>query len=590
MNLGIKLREDRIAGGEIVSRLLAAEGVTKVFGIIDGTYMGMYSTFGPHGIDLITPRHESSAVHMAGAYARLTGALGVCIASNGPGVANALPGVAVEQTEGNRVLLITSSRRHGIVHPDRGGSFQCFPQQQVIAAMAKWSVHIPSAERIAELTQRALKMCFTGRPGVVHIDIPEDLMNSKFAVQPGWFRPPSSYRMTEPLVPSPTSLQRAVRLLAAAKRPIIHAGSGVLHATASQALCQVAERLHAPITTSWAARTVVDERHPLSMSMVYVGATNKTRREADLVLVLGSRLGETDWWGKKPYWGGDDQRIIQVDIDPQTIGNIRTVDLPIQADVGTFLEALRDALEPTPEGARQKWVRSLVKAKAKRRKQLDKHLSKNSLPMHTAHVPVVAQRVFGDDAIMVVDGGNTAIWANFFTEVRTPNSVVTTPKMGHLGAGVPQAVAAKVAHPDRPVYCILGDGAMGFQPQEIETAVRNNLPVVWIVICDKQWGMVKINQQFALRPIKTLVKGTLDPEENINTDLGEIEWDVMARAMGAHGERVADPAGLENALRRAVASGKPAVVHVDVDPVAHLWAPELKTFKDMHQEPSGSSK
>jgi acetolactate synthase-1/2/3 large subunit len=128
---------------------------------------------------------------------------------------------------------------------------------------------------------------------------------------------------------------------------------------------------------------------------------------------------------------------------------------------------------------------------------------------------------------------------------------------------------------------------MGFHAQEVETAVRNGLQVIWLVVCDKQWGMVKINQQFKLKPIKTLVKGTLSPEETINTDLGEIEFDALARAMGAHGERVADPAGLEGALRRSVASGLPAVIHLDVDPVKHLWAPHLKTFQDMHQEPAG---
>lgn len=126
---------------------------------------------------------------------------------------------------------------------------------------------------------------------------------------------------------------------------------------------------------------------------------------------------------------------------------------------------------------------------------------------------------------------------------------------------------------------------MGFHPQEIETAVRNRLPVIYLVLCDKQWGMVKINQQFALKPVKTLLLKTLGPDETINTELGEIEFDALARSMGAHGERVADPRGLAGAIRRSLASGGPAVIHVDVDPVKHLWAPELKTFKDMHQEP-----
>jgi acetolactate synthase-1/2/3 large subunit len=159
--------------------------------------------------------------------------------------------------------------------------------------------------------------------------------------------------------------------------------------------------------------------------------------------------------------------------------------------------------------------------------------------------------------------------------------------MGMLGAGVAQALGAQVARPDRRVYCITGDGAMGFHPQEIETAVRHRLPVVILVLCDRQWGMVKMNQQFALKPLKTLVMKSLGPDETINADLGEIRFDELARSMGAHGERAGDPASLREALLRARDAGRCAVIHVDVDPVKHMWAPNLKTFKDMHQEPRG---
>ncbi len=589
------LRSPTVRGGEIVTRLLAAEGVRHVFGIIDGTYFGLYSTLGSHGLELITPRHETSAVHMAAAYARLTGGLGVCIASNGPGVANALPGVAVENAEGNRVLLVTSSRRHAIVEPDRGGTFQCFPQTQAIAAMAKLSVHVPSFDRIAELTRRALRMCFTGRPGVVHLDIPEDLMNRSEAEEAAWFVPPAQYRVDGTFAPRARDVAAAADLLLAAERPLLHAGSGVLHAGATDALVEVAELLDAPLTTSWAARSAVDERHRLAIPMIYLDAVGAARNEADAVLVLGSRLGETDWWGKAPYWAAPaDQRMIQVDLEPEVIGNLRPVDVPVQADVGDFLVALAEELRtrtgsgtPPRPPARTRWIASLRRRVAARRAKLDKHLKKRSLPMHPAHVPTVAQEVFGDDAILVVDGGNTAVWTNFFTQLRRPGSLLTTPKMGMLGAGCSQVLAAKVAHPDRPAYCILGDGAMGFHPQEVETAVRHGLNVVWIVLCDRQWGMVKMNQQFALKPVKTLIRKSLGPDETIGADLGEIEFDALARSMGAYGERVADPAGLRGALERAVASGRPAVVHVDVDPVAHMWAPNLKDFKDMHAEPGG---
>jgi acetolactate synthase-1/2/3 large subunit len=128
---------------------------------------------------------------------------------------------------------------------------------------------------------------------------------------------------------------------------------------------------------------------------------------------------------------------------------------------------------------------------------------------------------------------------------------------------------------------------MGFHPQEVETAVRCELPVIYIVLCDKQWGMVKMTQQFQMKPFKTLIKKSLGPDETINTDFSEIQFDKMAESMGAHGERVSVPEELEPALRRAMAAGRCAVIHVDVDPVAHMWAPSLKHFKDMHQEPKG---
>lgn len=581
----------RMKGGEVLARLLAADEVTRVFGIVDGTYLGFFAAFADQGIELVAPRHETCAVHMAGAYARLTGRLGVCMASNGPGVANALSGVAVEEAEGNRVLLVTSCRRVGTVYPDRGGTYQSFPQSQVIGAMAKEALVVPSIERLAELTRRALRTSWSGRPGVVHLDVPESVMNTEVDVDPAWFRAPSASRATAPLAASAAQVAAAAALLRGASRPMIHAGSGVLHAGASTALAAVAELLGAPICTSWAARAAVDERNPAVVSMLYTAATRRARTESDVVLVLGSRLGESDFWGKGPYWARPDaQQVIQVDCDAATLGNNRPLAIGAQADVGVFLEALLAVLRAEGGGVtaeRTAWRASLRADCAARRAALDEALRDDRMPMHSARVAGACQRVFGDDAILVLDGGNTSIWGHFYWEVRRIGGLLTTPKMGMLGAGVPQAIAARVAHPEAPVVAIVGDGAMAFHQQEVETAVRHGLPVVWVVLCDRQWGMVKMTQQFALKPIQTLIRKRLEADETIHADLHEIAFDELARAMGAHGERVADPAGLEPALRRCLASGRPAVVHVDVDQAVHLWAPELKTFKEMHAEPTG---
>lgn len=579
----------QVVGGEILAAMLAAEGVDTAFGIVDGTYLGLLAGFEKHGIRLVSPRHETSAAHMAAAYARLTGRLGVCIASNGPGVANVLPGVAVENAEGNRVLLVTSHRRTGIVGPDRGGAYQYFDQTGVTRAMTRWSGLVPSFARLPELTRKALRAAFHGRPGVVHLDVPEDVMNGAFEGRPEILAP-EAYRRTAP-VPAPAEqVEAAARLLATAERPVIHAGSGVLHARAFDALTALAEALNAPVTTSWSGRGAIAETNAWAIPVPALEAVDAARRDADVVLVLGSRLGETDWWGKAPYWGRGEQKVIQVDVDEEILGLNKPVTLGVVADLGAFLPALLEAVRAHPAGedakrSRAERLESLGALRRKARAELDMALENEDAPMHSSHVATTCRKIFDDDAILVVDGGNTAVWATFFHEVRVPNTVLSTFKFGMLGAGVAQALGAKVAFPDRDVYCILGDGAMGFHPQEVETAVRAGLPVTWLVLSDRQWGMVKLTQQLGLGALRETMGS--EHEGTVNADLGEIAWDDLARSMGAHGERVSAPKDLGPALERAKASGKPAVIQVDVDPAMHLFAPGLQQFKAMHQEPEG---
>jgi acetolactate synthase-1/2/3 large subunit len=569
--------------------MLAAEGVEVVFGIVDGTYMGFFASFAKHGIRLISPRHETSAAHMAGAYARLTGKLGVCMASNGPGVANILPGVAVENGEGNRVLLITSSRRTPIAYPDRGGTYQYFNQVGVTRPMSKWSGIVPSLERLPELFRRAARLSWSGRPGVVHLDVPETIMNGVFEVDGLDLRPPRAYRRTAAIEPSASQVAETAQMLRDAERPHIHAGSGVLHSGASKALRRVAEAVGATVTTSWAGRGALPDNHPQLLSIWAMEPINEARRSADLVLVIGSRLGETDWWGKPPYWGkAGEQRMIQVDIDDEILGLNKSTDLAILADADAFLSELADELErsPLPQArlqANRARTAGLREGQAKVRAQLDMALQNTASPMHSAHVPTACKRFFGDDAVYVFDGGNATVWASFFSEINRPDALLSTFKFGMLGAGVAQALGGQVAKPESKVVCIIGDGAMGFHMQELEAALRHRLPVIYLVLCDRQWGMVKLTQTVGLGMLRPII-GT-EQQGTINTDFEEIAFDEVARAMGCHGERVSAPADLEPALRRCVDSGKPSVIHVDVDRNMHLFAPGLQEFKAMHQEP-----
>jgi len=577
----------KTTGGGLIASMLAAEGVDTVFGLPDGTYQSLISGLDANNIRLVTPRHESSAMHMAAAYARLTGRLGVAIASNGPGVANALPGVAVENAEGNRVLLVTSSRRSGITYPDRGGTYQYFDQVAVISPMTKWSASCATPERIAELLRSAFRHSFAGRPGVVHLDVPESVMNEKANHAP--IQSLNTYRIAEPLAPGSADVRRAATMLAQATLPIIHAGGGVIHARAFDQLITVAERLHAPITTSWSGSGSAPHTHPLVWPISAIDACNDLRSQADVVLVVGSRLGETDWWGKAPNWNHA-QSVIQVDIDDTVLGMNKPVTLPINADAGVFLDELATTLDAfaDPPVERRALVTELQSSRdEKARKLADKYLASTDVPMTTAHVPFTARKMFPDDTIFVADGGNTAVWCAFFWQVRDPGTTLGTPHFGHLGAGVGQALGAAAAFPERSVCCIIGDGAFGMHPQEVETAVRNGFRVVFLVVSDRQWGMVKLSQSVSRRPVKMMVKKQLDPEETTGTDLGEIAYDELARSMGAHGERVSDVTKLPAAIERSIASGTCAVIHVDVDPAKNLWAPGLLHFKKMHEEPEG---
>jgi acetolactate synthase-1/2/3 large subunit len=282
--------------------------------------------------------------------------------------------------------------------------------------------------------------------------------------------------------------------------------------------------------------------------------------------------------------------VIQVDCDEEILGLNRPVALAVLADVGRFVEALAAELarhDPAPGLAER---RARLEAWDEQRRGVQTFLRSMAgdpgrAPMHPAHVPIACREFFPDDAICVIDGGNTAVWTNLLHENRVAGGVVSTFKFGMLGAGVGQALGAKVAHPDRAVYAVVGDGAFGMHLQELETAVRNDLPVVFLVLADRQWGMVKFSQSMAIDGEKMSRERVLPAGVNLNTDLGEVRYDDLARSMGAHGERVSRAADLPAALARAVASGKPAVVHVDVDPVEHLWVPGLDVFKAMHLEP-----
>jgi acetolactate synthase-1/2/3 large subunit len=374
---------------------------------------------------------------------------------------------------------------------------------------------------------------------------------------------------------NPQQVEKTARMLSGAKRPMIHAGGGVVHAQAFSELQELATLLCATITTSWSARSVVDERLEQAIPLIYKEVVTRIRNDADVALVLGSRMGETDGWGVPPQWApASSQKLIQVDLDSEILGSTRATDLAVQADVKGFLMELIESLKKIKEvndlEERQKKIKTYQKACSTIRKKLDKQLDDKDAPLNPAQVPAVCQEIFDDDAILVIDGGKALAWGHYFHEVRVPNTILDAPIMGYVGSGSPHAIGAKAAFPERQVYAIMGDGAMCLNQREIETSIRTDLPVIFIVLNDNTSEPVKPDPFSSLSIQKEASKAESPDEYKWNT-----RFDLIAQAMGAMGERVSDPAGLKTAIKRAIGSEKCSVIHVDVDPVKHQFLEAL---------------
>jgi acetolactate synthase-1/2/3 large subunit len=432
--------------------------------------------------------------------------------------------------------------------------------------VTKWSAVVNHVSRIPELVQRAFRTALTGRPGPVHLDIPSDVIAHEIEVDPSRsFPEPRSYRPVVRPRADPRSVREAVKMLAGARLPLIHAGSGVLRSDASEELMRLAETLKAPVITSLSARGAVPEDWELCLIPGSPGAF-VAMGMADVVLHIGGKLGDMDLWGRSPPWGEVGvQKWIQVDIDPEMIGLNRPVDLALVGDAKAVLEQMLEELRGV-EVKEERDVGELRRlCEEWERGFLEKALS-SSNPIHPLRVVYEARSFFPRDAISVVDGGNTAVWAHYLNRIYYPRTFLWAADSGHLGAGLPYAIAAKLASPDRSVYLLTGDGAFMLNVQELETASRLGTEFVAIVFNDSQWGMIKGAQKLFYR------------SRYVGVDFGDVRHDLLAEAMGCYGIRVERVEELRGALREAASCGRPAVVDVKVDREANLTPPDLETL------------
>ncbi len=565
-----------ITGGELFARGLQAEGIEFLFGLPSPEIDPLLAQLEEHGIRLVPIRHEAAGVHMAEGLYKTTGKVAAVVGNPGPGSANLLPGVVNALHEGVPVLVITSQHRLGLVYPSSPATYQGQDQLDLFRSAVKWSGPVFEWARIPEILRLAFRAMWTGRPGPVQIELPAPVLYETGAEAAAPILPPSAYRAPGPLAAS-EQLDEAAALLAKAERPVVISGTGVDRGNANDALLDVVQLLGCPVLTTVAGRATVPSDHP-NYVFGFGAAGDQARTEADVMLVVGSRLGNLDVPFDK-YWGDPTrQAVIQVDIDPRHLGVTRPLTLGLVADARSALEGIGARLRAmnmgTPDGARLARYRAMDEQI--RAAQAEPIAQWQGPGIHPAHALDVVGRVFGSETIYSVNGGNTALWAFALLPATRPRSYLGNLELGMLGTGIPQAVGAKLGAPGREVVCVTGDGSAGFNIMEMQTAAREGLAITTIVFAEGAWTMEEPNE--------LMLYG-----RTFGTEQGEIRWDVVAQGLGCHGEYVDRLEDLEGALRRAASTDGPSLVCIRTDHAANLATPEamLTRFIEVYQGPMG---
>lgn len=550
-----------ITGGELLARCLANEGVRFVFGLPCPELDPLLAALDAHGIRLVPVRHEAAGAHMAEGLYKTTGQVAAVLGNPGPGSANLLPGIITARHEGVPVIAITAQHRLGIVYPSPPSTFQGQDQLDVFRPTVKWGGPIFEWNRIPEVTALACREMWAGRPGPVQLEIPAPVLYATGPEGSARVLPPSRSRPAPPRA-SAGQIGEAARLLADARRPLVIAGTGVDRAFANDAAAEIVDILGCPVITTMAGRSVLPTDHPRRLHGYGPGA-DLARQEADVVLVLGSRLGNLDLPFDK-YWGGDGsgQTLIQIDIEPRNIGVTRPITLGIVADLSTAAPDLAAALRAA--GARPRDPADVERYTRAQAEWLAAHLAAVAAwagpGIHPAHAMAVIGEVFGRDAIYVADGGNTATWAHAALPPTRPRSYHSILELGMLGTGIPAALGAKLGAPDRTVVCVTGDGAAGFHFLEMQSAAREGLALTTIVFAEGSWTMEEPNER--------LLYG-----RTFGTEMGTVRWDRVAEGLGCQAWYVDRLEALEPALTAARTCTGPAVVCIRSDRDANLQLP-----------------
>ncbi len=561
-NMAVTGRQ-KMTPSEAFVESLVAHGVKDVFGIVGSAYMDALDLFPLAGIRFISVAHEQGGGHMADGYSRVSGRHGVCIAQNGPGITNFVTSTAAAFWAHSPVVVITPETGSSTIGQ---GGFQETEQLPIFSKITKYQAHVNNRARMAELTGRAFDRALL-EMGPTQLNIPRDFFYGDIECE---ISPPLSI---ERGAGGEKSLDEAAALLAAAKFPVILCGGGVVMGDGQPEAVRLAEMLQAPVAVSYLHNDAFPAKHPLWVGPLgYQGsqAAMKLIARADVVLALGTRLGP---FGTLPQYGMEywpkDAKIIQVDADAKMLGLVKPISVGICGDARAAATALaarlggrslacmanKDARLADVEAAKIAWE-SELDGWTHEKDTWSLEVSKNSSHMHPRQMLRELERAMPAGAMVSTDIGNICSVSNSYLRFDRPRSMFAAMSFGNCGYAFPTIVGAKVAAPERPAIAYVGDGAWGMSFGELQTCVRERIPVTAVVFNNGQWGAEKKNH--------------VDFYENrfvgVNLD-HQPSWAAVAKAMGAEGRRIDKLSDVGPALREAAiaqSEGKSTVLEMMV--------------------------
>jgi acetolactate synthase I/II/III large subunit len=530
------------SGGQVLVDQLARHGADLAFGVPGESYIDVLDALRDSPIRYVTCRHEGGAANMAEAYGKLTGRPGLCLVTRGPGATQASVGVHTAFQDGTPLILLVGQIPREDAERE---AFQEIDYRLMFGSLAKWVAQVDRAERIPELVARAYRTATSGRPGPVVLALPEDVLASHVDVEDA-----SAYAPAQ-AAPGSVELETMRGLLEGAERPLAIVGGQPWSEDAGAALARWCEGSHLPLAAAWRCQDYVDNTSPCYAGHLALGADPRLRarlRDADVLLVVGARLGDIETSGYETIAPpGVGRTLIHVHPDPNELGRVYEPALGIVASGPNFARALGelrrlDRPNGDADAAHAEYLETLVP---------------RPLPgaVDLAGVMAALMERLAPDAILASGAGNFTVWAHRFYVFRRYRTQLA-PLSGAMGYGVPAAIAAKLVHPARDVVCVAGDGDFLMSAQELATARQFGAPIVVLVVDNGMYGTIRMHQE---RRFPGRVSGT---------ELANPDFAALARAFGAHGERVERTEEVAGALDRALGAGVPAVIHLPVDPEA----------------------